>query len=191
MNNDELNDNSLSDALYIIVDKFEEKNGWTSNGYSFSLISKNTFDNKIENKISLNVYNYTMEKAECVIPSKENISTIDCLLKNHDLVGKLKFNNSLKINNNKYTFVLVPQSEDLNVKSKGKTLSTKAKIGILVALFAFIIICFIVIIIYKKSRRNRKILKQKKESNEIGYIEDMDKYGKTNRKMIEKIEMAK
>ena len=141
-----------NEFIMIVVDKLQKKNGWSNDGYSFVLNSKNQINN-IDGMetISLEMENDKITaKVDCNTPKENNSYSMNCIIvSDSDLSGDFKvkyktiFKNGLpKIN------IIPPSNKVLNIEEKQK-LSKGAKIGIILGICSFVVICVVLIILYK------------------------------------------
>ena len=163
---------NLDNTELIVVDKLQKKYGWTNDGYSFTLNSKDAI-NKIDDieTFTLNIENNEVEsKVECTIPKIDNFYSIDCIAKKSDISGEFKILDNV-IPNKKTKLpklaIMVPSNKllDIEKKQEDKKLSKGAKIGIIIGAVVFIGICVAFIIMYKI----RLICKRNGPQKEKGY----------------------
>ena len=161
-NSEKMKDQSLSDikdeiksakTTEIIVDEVQKKYGWTNDGYSFILKSKNSINNTSGmESITLNIENEEISSnAECDFPKKDNSNLMDCIVKNNDLSGSFNISYPGVVDNQTMVFIFSPSNKLLSIEKKPevKKLSKGAKIGIIIGAVVFIGICITLIILFK------------------------------------------
>ena len=138
-------------------DNILQKDGWTNDGYSFSLSIRDEIKNDEEKTITLDTSD-TKAKAEYIIPKEDKIFSVNCSLKDFNS------NNNIILSNGRYykkeytldTIIFVPQNKVLtinnseNIPEKKSGLSKGAIIGIVIGICVVIILVTVIIILFKK-----------------------------------------
>ena len=148
-----ISDYKNSKMLKIVVEKLKKDKGWTNDGYSFVLISKDPINNNVGvNNFTVSIENDKISaEAKCEIPLTTNIISINCVTFGLSSSGKFKMLDK-DVYDSTDTFpkiyLSVLKDSELNIEKKQK-LSRGGKIGIIVGICVFAVICIVLLIMYK------------------------------------------
>ena len=196
-NSKEMNLYSLEDStedLYYLKNDIKtynfknilQKDGWTYDGYSFTLSSKGEISNDEEKIITLDTSDIKA-KAECTIPKGEKISNISCFLKYFNSNnGNITISNGRYYNDENMLDAIVFVSQNINltvvdsktvIEKKNNNISKGAIIGIVTGICVVVILVTVIIFCRKGHCTNSDDSNKNSSSKnqKSGYIKAADK----------------